>query len=91
MKNKSFLRETLVNKLDMPAEIIYDVPLIKIIGTGEIIVENHKGIVEYTNEMIRLSSSIGIIVIRGSGILINKIDESIIDIEGEILSVEYVK
>ena len=37
-------REILVDKFDLPAEIVMDIPKIIITGNKEITIENHKGI-----------------------------------------------
>ncbi len=55
-----------INKiLEIPQEVYSDVPKITIIGFDEMIIENYKGILEYEEFFIRISTYKGIISING--------------------------
>ncbi|WDC83904.1 YabP/YqfC family sporulation protein [Caloramator sp. mosi_1] len=64
MKNR--IKTKISESLELPKEIILNIPFIKILGNDELEIENHKGIVEYSSNVVRLRSSIGIIKIEGS-------------------------
>lgn len=89
MKNniKSRISET----FELPKETILDVPNIRITGDNEVFIENHKGIVEYTNETLRMASSIGIIKISGFDLHIKEINEEDIIVNGIIDFVEFIR
>ena len=40
-------KKVLLDKLEMPKEIVLDVPRITVIGRNEITIENHKGILVF--------------------------------------------
>ena len=55
-----------INKiLEIPQEVYSDVPKISIIGFDEMIIENYKGILEYEEFFVRISTYKGIISING--------------------------
>ena len=51
--------------LEIPEEVYSDVPKISLIGFDEMIIENYKGILEYEEFFIRISTYKGLISING--------------------------
>ena len=51
--------------LDMPKEVISNVPKLTITGFQELLVENYKGILEYEDFFVRVNTYIGIVNING--------------------------
>ena len=51
-------REILVDKFDLPAEIVMDIPKIIITGNKEITIENHKGISSFEKNLIKVNSKV---------------------------------
>ena len=67
MKNKmDNLKYNISEALELPKDIVMDLPKITIIGNIQINILNHKGIIEYTENTLRINSSIGIIKIEGT-------------------------
>jgi sporulation protein YqfC len=90
MKKKTYkIKETLSNALELPKDIILDVAKVTLIGSNNIAVENHKGILEYNEDQIRVNTSSGILTIHGSKLNIKSILQEEITITGEISSVNY--
>lgn len=87
-KKSKKIKETISNVFDLPKDIIMDVSKIIIIGDSQVSIENHKGIIEYSEEQIRINSGNGIITINGSNMNIKTILQEEIVIEGEIEGVE---
>lgn len=83
------IRNYLNRTLDIPADTLSDYPLIHITANNEITVENHKGIVEFNSNSVKLKSKLGIISISGILLRIKVINENDIIITGRINSVEY--
>ncbi|MFV0440656.1 MAG: YabP/YqfC family sporulation protein [Lachnospirales bacterium] len=59
-------------------------PIVTILGKSEIYVENYKGIIEYSNQCIRLNTSVGILSILGSEIWIREMNNESIKIYGDL-------
>ncbi|MFZ5352881.1 MAG: sporulation protein YqfC [Bacillota bacterium] len=87
-KKSKNIKETISNVFDLPKDIVMDVSKVVIIGTAQVSVENHKGIIEYSEEQIRVNSGTGIIKINGSNLNIKTIFQEEIIIEGVISGVE---
>lgn len=90
MKKKTYkIKETLSNALELPKDIMLDVAKVILIGSNNISVENHKGILEYNEDQIRVNTSSGILTINGSKLNIKSILQEEITITGDISSVSY--
>jgi sporulation protein YqfC len=77
--------------LDLPKEVVLDVPNIKIKGDSEVFIENHKGIIEYSKDILRLNSVLGIIKINGDNLQIKEINQEDMLILGNIFLIEIIK
>ncbi|HHU63804.1 MAG TPA: sporulation protein YqfC, partial [Clostridiales bacterium] len=53
--------------------------------------QNHRGIIEYTSQRIRLNSTIGIIRMLGNNMVIKNIEKSEITITGCFISIEFTQ
>ena len=75
---------------ELPREIMLNLPKISMIGSNQMLVENHKGVIEYTPQRIRVNSSIGVIRIQGTEMQLKNIAADDIMITGEIKTVEFI-
>lgn len=91
MIKKQTVRDKISDTFDLPKEIILGVPNIKIIGNSDMMIENHRGILEYTDEILRMNSGLGVIKIQGRNLEIKEVSQEDIQIHGSIESVEFIK
>lgn len=77
--------------LEIPKEVSTDIPKITAIGFEEMLIENYKGILEYDEIFIRISTHIGIIDISGLNLSLNQMTEYDILISGKIENIEFEK
>lgn len=89
-ENRTF-REKVAQSLDMAKDIILDVPRIELLGNREAVVENYKGIVEYTPEKIVLEANPREIRICGRNLEIRSVAQELLLIVGMIDSIGFVK
>ena len=89
-KKESF-REQFSALLDVPPEIMNDLPKVVIVGNKEINVENFIGLLEYTMQRIRINTKSGVIVIEGVELEATKMTSEYIKIKGTILQVSYLQ
>lgn len=82
-------KEIIAQNTDLPSEIILDVPKITVIGYKEIIIENHKGILSFEKDLVRIRSKLGPIKIEGSGFEILYIGSSTINVRGKFKTIFY--
>ena len=85
--NKS--REQVVKKFDLPKDVILDLPKIIIIGDQEITIENHKGIIMFERDIIKINSRFGPISIKGDNFEILYIGSCTTTISGKFKSIVY--
>jgi sporulation protein YqfC len=75
--------------LELPDEIVMNVPRLMMTGNRGLIVENYRRIIEFETERIRINTKTGIVKIIGNGLLIKEITSENILIGGEIHSIEF--
>ena len=82
-------REVLTEKFDLPKDVMLNLPKITIIGDSEITIENHKGIVLFERNIIKINTKVKIIDIEGENFEILYIGDSTITISGKFKSISY--
>ncbi|MGE5653903.1 MAG: sporulation protein YqfC [Bacillota bacterium] len=83
------LRSLLADLTDLPKDIVLDMPRITMVGNVQIYLENHRGIVDFDGDSIRINISSGAIRITGKNLVVRNImiDEIIID--GDIRGIDF--
>ncbi|WP_271629672.1 YabP/YqfC family sporulation protein [Caldicellulosiruptor sp. DIB 104C] len=89
MKKSKTLKEV-TQASQVPREIITNEPRITLIGEDEVVVENHKGLILYEEGLVKINTVRHPLYIKGSGLLIKKMDEEVMVISGRIRSIEYI-
>lgn len=74
---------------ELPKDIVLNLPRISMIGNNQMLVENHRGVIEYTPQKIRLNSTIGVIRVEGQDMDLKNIAADDILITGVIKLVEF--
>lgn len=74
--------------LDMPQDVVFELPRITLIGDRQLYIENHRGVINFTNEVLRLSLSKGELEVRGKELIIRTIWTDEVFVEGIILGIE---
>ncbi len=77
-------RNKIERMLELPIEVTTNIPKITITGFNQIMIENYTGIIEYEEYLVKINTSIGIIIIEGNKMNLNQINENDILISGEI-------
>lgn len=74
------------NILEIPKEVYTNEPKVIVTGFNEVIIENYKGILEYENYFVKVSTHIGSININGMNLDLEKMTGDNIKIKGKIES-----
>jgi sporulation protein YqfC len=85
----SKVKENLAEKLDIPRDVILKYPKITVIGNNEITIENHKGIIAFKEDNIKVKSTIGTVNIKGMNLEILYISNVTIVLSGRFIAIEY--
>lgn len=90
MKNKAnSIKNTVSEVLELPKDIMLNLPKITLVGKIQLYIENHKGIIEYGTEVIRINTNEGILKVYGKDLVIKNIITEEILVVGQIDSVEF--
>ncbi|MGO1469081.1 MAG: sporulation protein YqfC [Tissierella sp.] len=87
-KNIKKAKLNITNALELPLDVALDLPKVTVIGNIKVEITNHKGIIEYKNEIIRVNTNIGILKITGDSLEIKNIFIEEINIDGNIEKIE---
>lgn len=79
----------MAEKLAIPEESMAAVPITEVRGKRSVCVENHNGILEYTDECVKVAVKRGAISIFGSKLSIARMTRHRVEIRGNIRSVEF--
>ncbi|MGC4375986.1 sporulation protein YqfC [Fictibacillus sp. Mic-4] len=79
----------MMQKLELPADIVMDLPRITMIGQLHIYIENHRGVKAFSKEELRLNLINGVLIVKGNDFVIKTILPEEILLEGKIDGVYY--
>lgn len=79
----------MVEKFELPKEVIMNLPRIIILGKEEITIENHKGILSFNSNLVKINSKIGSVIIEGKDFEILFMGGSTLTIGGKFESIMY--
>ena len=83
------LLERTAELLDLPADAVAGVPRLELVGTRELRMENHKGILAYGDEEILISGGKLVVRVRGSALELKSMNPAELLITGQILSLDF--
>ena len=83
------IRTKVAELSEIPKDVMLGISTITIIGDMEIIVENHKGIIEYTDSLVNVRIKTGKVVINGKQLLVDSYSNDEMIIKGIIHSIEF--
>ena len=75
--------------LEIPGDIILDLPKITLMGGLQLSVENHRGILKYGAEETRINTSEGELIIKGRDLRLRSVLPEEILLEGKIKSITF--
>lgn len=90
MENKFIkTKEALAEKLDLPRDVVLNIPKITITGSNELTIENHKGVVLFEEKKMKINSNVGLITIYGQSLEILFMGGSTLTVSGYFKSIVY--
>ena len=76
--------------LDLPLDMLCDVPRTEIMGKSCVNIENFRGILDYNENCVKINTTSGIIKIDGDELLIESITDDGVCIKGTIIRLEII-
>lgn len=83
------LREKVANLFELPGDVVLDISRITLTGAMQMLVENHRGLVEYNPGRVTLGVPRGEVTIEGEDLLIGSISPEEITITGRITGLRF--
>ncbi|WP_242698295.1 sporulation protein YqfC [Bacillus sp. SD088] len=80
----------MTSKMELPADIMMDLPRITMVGNLHIYIENHNGLLVFTDNELRLLLKQGQLLIKGKSFVLKTILPEEILLEGYIEEVLYL-
>lgn len=84
------LRKNVTEALELPKEIMLNLPLISLIGQEEVTIENYKGILEYDEAQVRIGTAAGILWLQGKGLCLKQLSAECMVVTGRIEKLEFL-
>ncbi len=85
-----FIRKWMTTNLELPHDVMMDLPRITMIGQIHIYIENHRGLLSFSDKELRLLLKQGQLLIKGNAFVIKTILPEEILLEGKIDQVTYI-
>lgn len=82
------LSEELSQRLDLPGQAMPGSVRVEIVDRRRVLIENHRGILHYSQELIEVAAARGHIVLHGSGLMLEAMRGGDLLISGNISGVE---
>lgn len=90
MGRRSRIRTLMTEVFELPKDLVLDLPRITLVGNVQLTLENHRGVILYTDTHIRVAVARGEIVISGQKLSLRSILPDEIIIDGTISNVSYI-
>lgn len=87
--NRAAYMEQLSKRLSLPADVFTSACVLTVTGRYRILIENYKGIIEYTESRIRIQTKQCVLMVAGSDLRIAFFTDEEMQIEGRIHCIEY--
>lgn len=84
------MKNWLIRKMELPQDVVLDLPRITMIGQLHIYIENHRGLLTFSDKEIRILLSQGQLLVRGKAFVIKTILPEEILLEGKIDQVIFI-
>ncbi|MBP1930528.1 sporulation protein YqfC [Ammoniphilus resinae] len=85
------LRKIAAKILDLPADVTMEMPRITMIGQIHMYIENHRGVLQFSDKELRLLLTKGQLLVRGEKLVIRAILSEEVLIEGKVSGVQFIE
>ena len=84
-------RRNMTEALELPKEILLHLPLISFIGQEEVTIENYKGMLEYSEETVRIGTAAGVLRLEGQGLFLKQLSAECMVVTGRVEKMEFLQ
>lgn len=87
---REIISKAMADFLEIPGDLVLDIPKLTITGREELYLENHKGIIEYSTLRMRINLSRGFLEIIGDNLEIQALMPDEMRVIGDISSIKFI-
>ncbi len=89
-KREPRVLDTVAELFDLPADVVAGLPRLEMVGSRQLYLEHHTGLLAYTEEQIDANTPAGVLRVRGERLTLLAMTAGELRIGGRIDSVEWV-
>lgn len=90
-RKESRVLNTVAELFDLPADVVAGLPRLEMVGSRQLYLEHHAGILAYSEEQIDVNTPEGILRVRGERLTLTAMTAEELRIGGAIAAVEWVR
>ncbi|WP_325247514.1 YabP/YqfC family sporulation protein [Dysosmobacter sp.] len=90
-RKESRVLDTVAELFDLPADVVAGLPRLEMVGSRQLYLEHHAGILAYSEEQIDVNTPEGILRVRGERLTLTAMTAEELRIGGAIAAVEWVR
>lgn len=84
------IKERISDMLELPKDTLLDLPQLVLMGNREVSIDNYKGIILYSDTVMKINAKDFIITITGTSLDISNIGNDDISVSGIINKIEFM-
>ena len=85
------MSRTVIDILELPKDILFGIPYLTFHGNLELIIENHRGLINYSETEIIVMAKDNSILVKGVDMVIDEYSKDSIIIRGPLDEVRFIK
>lgn len=82
---------TVAELFDLPADVVAGLPRLELVGSRQLYLEHHTGILAYSQEQIDVNTAGGVLRVKGENLSLLAMTAAEVRIGGRICAVEWVR
>ena len=90
-KRENGVLNAVAELFDLPADVVAGLPRLEMVGSRQLYLEHHTGILAYSQEQIDVNTAAGVLRVRGGGLSLLAMTAEELRIGGTIAAVEWVR
>ena len=83
-------RKNMTEAMELPKEIMLNLPLVTLVGQEEVTIENYRGILEYSEETVRVGTAAGILQLRGKKLCLKQLSADCMVVTGRVEKLDFL-
>jgi sporulation protein YqfC len=88
--DKPGMGRKLVEMFELPKEVVFNLPIIQALGSEDVSITNYKGLVEYSDECVRINTAAGQVRFEGTNLILKQVTMETISVAGRFAKIEFI-